>query len=433
MGKPEILTTYYGYKKSKFEKVGEFCLKPVTIAFGRKVNVKNFKELKSTSKAKRVYAGFLAILLAPMTLTGLLLRHNSTSHRSYIKKERFAAIAKFFDEEKEFEKRWKKLDLKSLTLDELRSLKKGLKESGSSCFNLVKSVYRVKKRDEVLKNFYQLRDLIFFHGTQSSTLAAMACSDQTLKPAGQLRKDKEFSFCGVNGENSFSINKNYISGTKLKNYNEAIGYGQVKNSETTESQKELERRAEVFQELLNCMQTGRALFIKSVYNVLDLSKKPSLDLFNELRTLKILYVMEPEQFEEKIISIVDKLIVKLDQVEPEDDEELKGKRTDIKDKLLLPIKEFKQTIPPYKEEDKQLIHESYPIVLGGDITGGDLEGEYVYKGSLKLGKELQFVFVNQKNIKKTESYLTKKAIRNVKVYPFKALEVISGVTVKKIS
>lgn len=291
--------------------------------------------------------------------------------------------------------------------------------------------------------------LTWLHGTQSPTIAAVV-RDGFLKPAGHVRRDHGVVFCGENGKGTFGINSESVSGVSLDHGDEAITYafGGIGFHEegglccVVKPRETIEIYVQQMNEWL-CKEEdlGRKMYIDYASN--------KSNLFNFHRHMKILMTLEPDLFEKEVIPILNQLIQKLEKAQSSGEDGTcvrRGEkvilitelsRTEVLEPVLLLFREK----PLYTEEDREIIRRNCPIVFGAtDIrpverAGGNesgkiavrvpsmIQGEYAYKGDLKIGQDLPFLFTNQQDVAVLRSYLQKKGIENVWVYNFQTLSV----------
>lgn len=310
------------------------------------------------------------------------------------------------------------------------------------------------------------RTVDWVHGTQVQTLVAMVNSDQMLKPSGVLRSEGRFAFCGENGKHIFGVNATMISGVALRYADGAIdyaAYGGAGYSDYTAGncfknpEKMIRAMANQIEEWKpvpdKYPDTDRAqnyayLDCGSLSNTYASECAAPHLLYNFHRHMRILNLLEPEQFKEIIIPKVKEMLGVLQEIfehPPPDDikicykegpakyTQIQGLAKDLIDKMFTPVLSLPDEKCPYDERDKRIMRLCIPIVFGAAIQqpqniepiDSSIDGELGYAGSLKLGKEIPIVFVPLQHQAAVKEYLREKKVENVTVSTFDVLQDIA--------
>lgn len=281
------------------------------------------------------------------------------------------------------------------------------------------------------------------HGSQFPTIVGVLKSDKLLKPSGQLRKDKNLAFCGENNKGCFTVNQQNISGVSLDSYQSALDYAEggigandevamictIKPKETIE-----QYYSQVFQKWIEDFDKNPTDWLWSMHNRYTEQGSSPVELYNIQRHIKILWSLEPQVFEEKLLPLIQDISDKLEQflsTHPSKDYEKCAKA--LLKKAFRPFIALKETLPSYTTEDTEIIKKFAPVVFGSTElqlvkkVAADQIGkvavyrpymmveEYTYQGTLELGSELPFVFVPQNEVVKMRRYLVSNNVTNAKV------------------
>lgn len=271
----------------------------------------------------------------------------------------------------------------------------------------------------------------FLHGTESPTVVAMASTDATLKPGCKLRQEKSTIFCGEYG---VGVERPEICGGALDNMQTVLNYAMgmgigIHQGNATTCRKFPEPSIgfylENFTRWQEELKTGSCSDLESYGD-------SRIFRLNMLRDLQILATLEPRLYNEKLVPAMASLITDLQG------HSFIGSQLIIKE-VLQPASNFKN-LPTYSAEERALIQKSHPVVFGAteiklvkendkDKTGkyatyaGGQTKEYLYEGTLKMGADLQFMFVPQQNVEATRRYLQQKDIRDIRVTNLESLKV----------
>ena len=277
----------------------------------------------------------------------------------------------------------------------------------------------------------------------------MINSDKLLKSSGQLRADKQFAYGGENCKGMFGINTKRISGVGLNDHQTALVYalGLVLQIDETATlcASAPQRSIELYTKTINGWIQSKEYW--SLYITYTNQSIPTA-LTNFHRHMKILWSLNPQQFEEQLLPKVYEMLSQLESfinseqnTNPNTTSITPAIAISLKEKLFMPILTFKETLQVYTEEDKRIITEFYPVIFGtGQLKLAEKPvesskekialrvpdsntNEYAYEGSLKLGDELPFMFVPQSTVLLTKERLIKANIHNVHVTNIEALRI----------
>lgn len=308
----------------------------------------------------------------------------------------------------------------------------------------------------------------WIHGTTSSTIVGVLQTNGFLKPGGHLAKEGKVAFAGEHHQGAGGISQKYVSGFSLKDSKSAIhyatggiGYNDKLGKDCTQDPKaaveyylnwldKLDLEKDVEGKNLDGDKKERLNKVKEwIWNLREKYTDPDAlyqNLANFHRHMRILCSLEPELFEEKIIPRIHTLIATINQIIAEEfleeeDQDMKEAwietcRT-LRDEMFAPILHFKEACNLYAQEERELIQESYPVILGSTklklVEGKKSErgktaekidtslNEYIHEGPLRLGEDLPYIFVPQNQVQRTRDYLHSHGEHNVKVGNLAAL------------
>lgn len=258
--------------------------------------------------------------------------------------------------------------------------------------------------------------ITFLHGTQIGTLITLLKDDWTLMPGEKARR----RFC-LHGEhnNGFSgVSRRHISGNQLADAAFALNYamhcGSDFNPQALIATRHPRRGLETLLEDLG--RYGRLLSdkvkLEEFWNEHFGYDAPPHRIYNIQRCFTIIRALNREAFDLQVKPLLEGLIFSLAERS-----DLYSK--DLRTRLFEPILSIK--IPTFSSKEIDLIKLDIPIVFGSNtvkVAQSEKENcaypiffskfrECAFKGSLRLGDDIQFVFTHSRRIVVVKDYLRK--------------------------
>ncbi len=309
--------------------------------------------------------------------------------------------------------------------------------------------------ERAIENETQLSETSWCHGTQSATIPAVMKTGGEFKPSGEVSKTKGVAFNGEHGTGSEGHNLKHISGVPIIHADIAINYATggygfhdemdslcvLEPKEMIMLYAENEETKDMLRKDLETLKSsekkvkGRA--VHYLYNDYEYEVRKN----NFHRHMKILWTLEPKLFEEKMIPIIESYCEQLKMCASENsdlEKKYREKANFLHSKVFNPVLFFKESLQRYSEEEKKLITENIPVVVASrtlsiehqkmrKVTKGMFkECEYTYEGNLKLGTDLQYIFVPNQEIPGMKKYLADK-VPEAKVYSLATLTFVSNI------